>query len=858
MFCKKCGNQLNDNARFCPKCGQKTENQVQGTGAAVQPNTDNVNTAKNIKSEGKHKKKHKVPIIIAIVVVAMIAFLGRGGSRDSVPADSIEVNSSEFSPVQNGESASVQNNESSSMQNETVQNSGQRGTKLSISSDGELSIIRISDITEPLETPNDGIWTVFVYMCGANLESKGWNATNDLQEMLDATSGNSNLRFVVEAGGSYHWHNDYCADGQNTRLVISEGTVQVIENETANMGDPNILFNFLDWGLKNYCSQYMVLDFWDHGGASITGVCFDERYDPDGLTLPEPDEEDKQQRAHDGLTLTEIDETLAALYNKYAFRYEVIGCDACLMATIETANILAPYANYMIASEELEPGTGWDYAGFGNGVKAEVKNGAELGKYLCDAYISSCKGYDIATLSVIDLSKIDHFLLGFNSYCIEIYDYICNKNGIVDIMLSAGNLPSFGRGDYNSTDLGLFLKSMSAYSAKAENALALMNECIVYMKNGYAYNDVGGVAVYFPLNYTPGSKTIDILKNICVTPYYMGIVDVCVYGKHNAGDISGYDSGQWVDEGSEYWSDDAAESSENDDSTDDSQEAENADTNQSSISFSVEPHCEKGNFNVMGAAVDMLNSLMFDEDFVTEHIDDLDKYTFTFSDEGLKNMDTIYTNLFAEIDIDGRALLTDMGFSFVGDGGYYRQNNQKIVEQPFLGVTMGLDNGNILACYPLDRRYVEGYGYTNFYYAPVDHNNQKKYLIFYEYYIEQDPNTWIPTARTEYIAVGTVDIVKADYASRLEPLKKDDSIVALYAMHDRDTFEFVDYMGFSGHDPYICQEDGDLRLRANVQYPNGTYRWRYCINDIYGNSLYTSAVTCTVDHNEIWPYSIDD
>lgn len=49
--------------------------------------------------------------------------------------------------------------------------------------------------------------------------------------------------------------------------------------------------------------------------------------------------------------------------DKFAF----IGFDACLMATVETANMLVPHADYMFASEETEPGYGWDYteiAGF--------------------------------------------------------------------------------------------------------------------------------------------------------------------------------------------------------------------------------------------------------------------------------------------------------------------------------------------------------------------------------------------------------------------------------------------------------------------------------------------------------------
>jgi hypothetical protein len=42
------------------------------------------------------------------------------------------------------------------------------------------------------------------------------------------------------------------------------------------------------------------------------------------------------------------------------------------MATIETASMLVPYADYMVASEELEPGTGWDYNAWLSAIKVTL------------------------------------------------------------------------------------------------------------------------------------------------------------------------------------------------------------------------------------------------------------------------------------------------------------------------------------------------------------------------------------------------------------------------------------------------------------------------------------------------------
>lgn len=76
MFCRGCGNQLNDGALFCPKCGQKTGNQMYVVTAEAQPNTYSVNSIGNANHEPQKKKKHTAPIVISIVAVVMAIVIG--------------------------------------------------------------------------------------------------------------------------------------------------------------------------------------------------------------------------------------------------------------------------------------------------------------------------------------------------------------------------------------------------------------------------------------------------------------------------------------------------------------------------------------------------------------------------------------------------------------------------------------------------------------------------------------------------------------------------------------------------------------------------------------------------------------
>ena len=69
MFCQKCGNVINEDARFCPKCGTEIEITVPETGDEGQ---DSVNDAKGVLSLIVAKIKSIYSTIILIFIVFII------------------------------------------------------------------------------------------------------------------------------------------------------------------------------------------------------------------------------------------------------------------------------------------------------------------------------------------------------------------------------------------------------------------------------------------------------------------------------------------------------------------------------------------------------------------------------------------------------------------------------------------------------------------------------------------------------------------------------------------------------------------------------------------------------------------
>ena len=227
--------------------------------------------------------------------------------------------------------------------------------------------------------------TLLVYMAGSDLESLGGAASKDLAEMAKAVD-DSSVTIAVLTGGANTWQNGISADQNILWQVSSQGLAEVERYTDRSLGDPDVLSSFLKRGTELFPADNYALVLWDHGGGPLNGVCFDERHEMDGLSLTE---------LHNALS----DSPFAQ--DPLIF----IGFDACLMASAEVAETVAPYAECMIASQEPEPACGWDYAFLSK--LGSACNGPDAGRLIVDAYADSQSNVlSPVTLSCIQLSKI--------------------------------------------------------------------------------------------------------------------------------------------------------------------------------------------------------------------------------------------------------------------------------------------------------------------------------------------------------------------------------------------------------------------------------------------------------------------
>lgn len=228
--------------------------------------------------------------------------------------------------------------------------------------------------------------TVLVYIVGSNLEGEDDQATGNLEEMMKIGSSRD-VNIIVETGGADK-------DGWRTvkRQKVLKGSLEVISDVgVQRMTDPDNLRKFIEWGVESYPAKSYHLVFWNHGGGPLGGFGGDSNFPGTG-TMPMP----------------EIVQALEGAKQATGATFDLIGFDACLMASAEVAYMLSPYGRYLVASQEIEPGPGWDWTPYLNHVVNDSgSTAASAGKAIVDAYMAKTAKFQshFATLSVTDLSK---------------------------------------------------------------------------------------------------------------------------------------------------------------------------------------------------------------------------------------------------------------------------------------------------------------------------------------------------------------------------------------------------------------------------------------------------------------------
>ncbi|HJS63364.1 MAG TPA: clostripain-related cysteine peptidase [Nitrososphaeraceae archaeon] len=236
-------------------------------------------------------------------------------------------------------------------------------------------------------------FSFFTYMAGDNnLSDYGMR---DIEEMqVSGSSPKTNVIVEIDQEGDFDGVIRYEISEKDPRTGKADRIVKERIGEK-DSGDPKTLVEYLKWARSLYPAEKYFVVVWNHGsgfrnrlralarGISINAngtVVKNEQEIKESITRSgrstlfhhDYSQEFLQSSvnlraiASDDMTGNSLDMIeLRSALTKAGFsgakKIEVLGFDACLMNLLEVAYEMSSCANFLVGSEELEPGDGWPY-----------------------------------------------------------------------------------------------------------------------------------------------------------------------------------------------------------------------------------------------------------------------------------------------------------------------------------------------------------------------------------------------------------------------------------------------------------------------------------------------------------------
>lgn len=333
----------------------------------------------------------------------------------------------------------------------------------------------------PLEEQGNAsdTYTLMLYMCASDLESECGFATEDLNEIMYGYAA-GNLNVIVQTGGTAEWQNTVVADDRCQRYQVTEDGLELVDDSLGmqNMADSATLTDFIQYCSSNYAADHYGLVLWDHGGGVVGGYGYDENFGGDSMSLTE----------------------MSRALGDASVHLDMLGFDACLMANFETCLMAAPYADYLIASEEPEPGCGWYYTDWIGKLSENCGIPPKrYGRQIIDDYITE-SGWDspsmYSTLGMFDLQQVTQKLLPALSQFSDDAVQQLSAGEYRRISQSRSNTRAVYQSELDHIDLLDY--AQHSQSETADQLEQAVSDCVVYYRETENGSGDNGLSILFP------------------------------------------------------------------------------------------------------------------------------------------------------------------------------------------------------------------------------------------------------------------------------------------------------------------------------------------------------------------------
>ncbi len=354
----------------------------------------------------------------------------------------------------------------------------------------DLSVPQAAPVVEKAHSPKvDKEWTIMVFVNGKNnLEPY---AIKDMNEM-EQVGSTDKVNIVAETGlisgyGTLPWTG-------TARFLIKKDadtnkvTSPILKNlGTVDMGDYKSVIDFVAWAKATYPAKKYMLVIWNHGAGWIKS------------RSPEV----TKGISYDDQSGNHINTPQMGLMMKAIGKLDVYGSDACLMQMPEVDYEIMPYVDYIVGSEETEPGDGYTYNTFlGPVIANPTMDPLTLAKQAVNAY-SDHYGTEDNTQSLVKSAALPGFVTATNNFVAAAM--AANEKPLIKTAMSNAQAYAYAE----NKDLWHFL---SLYAASSKNANVktkakalqdyLTGTLVLLNRANANYANSHGLAIYMPNSTT--------------------------------------------------------------------------------------------------------------------------------------------------------------------------------------------------------------------------------------------------------------------------------------------------------------------------------------------------------------------
>ena len=371
--------------------------------------------------------------------------------------------------------------------------------------------------------------TVMIYMCGTDLEAMNAQGTGTISEILGSQFNPEQVNIVLMLGGATRWSTGYDPNVLTLLEIGGRRPRSVGTMELSSMGAPETLTAFMDFCYENYPAEHYDLVIWDHGGGPVYGVCQDALF-------------------QDTMDMYEVSDALAAS-PAAGQPLDMLIFHACLMGSAEVANKVAPYASYMVATEDSQYGLSYEWLKDLENDPDPLTSATRLAQTSFarnGEIIERQQASEINAISVVDLSKVQALVDAMDAFFGKVEGEL-NDTTFTSMSNLRRDATAFGLGDsgnvsgFDLVDLGDLVSKLGEEDPDGASALeAALKEAVVYCEADR--EGCTGLTVYYPfLNKQEMANRMAVYKDLGFSGNYTD------YIMNFSAILSGTPLADWID-----------------------------------------------------------------------------------------------------------------------------------------------------------------------------------------------------------------------------------------------------------------------------------------------------------------------